>query len=163
MQGSKDMIFARLDWILIQISIWKSVWIWEGHVADSYWCVPVRPDHELRPLDLMLIGWTRWLHTCSLKWIHPGHRINIGRQNEMGRGLTGEKDVGGEVCGPGGLRRLLRWPPGDGKEWTTCSLTRRGRENYRWCWFLPGASRRGDRSGSRRRLDAGEVPLLDSL
>lgn len=59
--------------------------------------------------------------------------------------------------------RRLRWSSGDGKGWTTCSLTRRGREQDRWCRFLPGASRRGDRSGSRRRLDAGEVPLLDLL
>jgi hypothetical protein len=111
----------------------------------------------------MLLGRTRWLHTCSLKWINPGHRINIGRAERDGERAHRRKDAGGEVCGSGGLRRLLRWPPGDGKEWTTCSLTRRGREQDRRRRFLPGASRRGDRSGSRRRWDAGEVPLLDLL
>jgi hypothetical protein len=54
-------------------------------VADSDWRIPVRLDHELRPLDHMLIGRTRWHHTPSL--------------NESFR------DVGSRSKGPGEMER----------------------------------------------------------
>jgi hypothetical protein len=88
-------IFGPMDWklwffqglnkIWFLNSILISVWSRDRHVVKSYWLVPLRVDQWCEPLDLMLIGWTRWLHTYSLKWINPGQQINIGRTRESGK------------------------------------------------------------------------------
>jgi hypothetical protein len=85
---SKVMNFTRFNWILVWNFHLDRFNSRLGHVASSYWSIPVRLDHELRPLELMLIGRTRCLHTGSLKWINPGHRINIGRARFIRRELT---------------------------------------------------------------------------
>jgi hypothetical protein len=94
-------ILQDLDQFWFGTSIRISVLTEGCHVAHHDWPILIRLDHELRPLDLMLIGWTRWLHTCSLKWINPGHLINIGRTRESGKEphrVRVPVNFSGEVC-----------------------------------------------------------------
>jgi hypothetical protein len=55
-------------------------------VADSYWCVPVRPDNACGSSDLKVIGWTRLIYTLSVKWIDQIHWISIERPRVEGGG-----------------------------------------------------------------------------
>jgi hypothetical protein len=57
----------------------------------------------------------------------------------------------------------LRWSSSVGEVRTRCRSMRRGWERGRWCRFFPGASRRGDRSGSRQRWPAGVGAGIDLL
>jgi hypothetical protein len=68
-------------------------------VLDSYWCVPVRPDHHGGALDLKKIGRTRLTGTLLLKWIYQIHWISFGLPGLKERELTELKL---------GFRRVLR-------------------------------------------------------
>jgi hypothetical protein len=87
----KDMIFQRLGTNLIQISNLNRVWTREGHVASSYWPVPIRLDHGRGPLDLKRRGRSRSAGTGSLKWTDLVLQVQIGRTrlNRGGRGYLG--------------------------------------------------------------------------
>jgi hypothetical protein len=164
---SKVMNFTRFNWILVWNFHLDRFNSRLGHVASSYWSVPVRLDHELRPLDLMLIGRTRWLHTGSLKWINPGHRINIGWARFI-RKRAHLTRVRFPMNFPARARRgwtpvSFRWGLGDGVTMTSFSASRRSRDLGRGAGLRPAARRRRGRSVHGRRWASGGRRELDLL
>jgi hypothetical protein len=80
-KDSNDILFAifrvtdqKIWFIKVLDQIWFQILIRicfksrEGHVACSYWCIPVRADRWCGASDLSQIWWTRLIDTLSLKW-----------------------------------------------------------------------------------------------